>query len=156
LPGVEQDRLAEVRVEKNPAGAFEHDELDESVRVKLEHDRRAGDGRGHSRSVDPGPASIFRHLQEHGPAAQLQVARPFVERENGIGSQSGEGLIAKDELGARLHAGPHRSAVAHFVGHHSGARGGLPREQGDLSNDLADASFVQGRGRRGEERTKEK
>ena len=100
LPGVQEDGFADTVIAKNPAGSLENDKLDEGVRVVLEHDGGAGNRGGDGGGIDLRTAGILRNAQEHGAAAEIEIARAFVETENRVRAESGEGLVGKGELGA--------------------------------------------------------
>ena len=121
--------------------------------VVLRNHGRARDRRRHRRGIDFGAASILRDTEENGAATQLDGPRSFVETENRIRSQPGDGEIDEGELCPRLHAGPNGGVVSHFVVHHRRARRGLSRKKFYILDDLGDARLLQfrGGGRGGEE-----
>jgi hypothetical protein len=92
---MDQNRFAEMTFPKNPPGPFQNDELAIGIGMLLEQDGRPSDGRGDGGGIDLGAASILRHTQEHGAAAQVQIAGPFVETEDGVGPEAGEGSVGK-------------------------------------------------------------
>ena len=100
LPGVHEDRFADAIIAKNPASSLKNDKLDEGVGVILQHHRGAGDRRGDCRGIDLRSTRILGHAQEHGAAAELEIAGAFVETENRVGAEAGESLVGKGELGA--------------------------------------------------------
>lgn len=143
---MEEDRFAHLAFAKDAAGSLEHDELDERVRVKLEHHGGAGDGRRDGRSIDLCPPGILRHAQEHGAPAELEVARSLVETENRVRAKAGEGLIGKGQLGARLDSGADGGTIANCVVNGSCSRRSLLRKELDVLDHLADAGLFQLRG----------
>src|SRR5882672_5896603 len=110
-----ENRFAHATFEKHPAGAFENHELDVSIGVILEDDRRTGN-RGRDRSGgDLGAARILRDLEEHGAAAEFEIARAFSKTEDRVRAEARERLIGKGEFGAGLDSSAYGGAVAHFV-----------------------------------------
>jgi len=128
---------------EDSAGPFQDDKLDEGIGVILQHHGGAGNRGGDGRGVDLGATGILRHAQEHGAAAEFEVAGALAKTEDRVGAKAGEGLIGKGELGARFNSGAHGGAFAHFVPDHGGPRRGLRRQQFDVLDHLADPCFFE-------------
>ncbi len=141
-----EDGFADPVIAKDPPGAFEDDELDVSVRMKLEHDGRARDRRGDRGGIDLRATRVLRDAQEHGAAAELQVAGAFVETEDRVGAEAGQRLVGEGEFRARFHARSHRGPIADFIAHMRRTRRGLPGKEIDIFDHLTDARFLELRG----------
>jgi hypothetical protein len=138
LSRVNENGFAEAVVAKNPAGAFEDDELGVGIGVILKHHGGAGDRRSDGGRFDLRAAVVFRHPQEHDAAAELKVTRAFVETENGVRAKASNSSIGKSQLGPRINAGAHRSAVANVVAKGGRSGRGLGRKKLDVFDDLRD------------------
>ena len=88
-------------------------------------------------------ACAFRHVQEHSPTAEIEIAGPFVKTKNRVRSETRQSQVGKSEFGARICARPHRRAAADIVIHHGRTRRGLRRKQLHIFDDSRDVRFLQ-------------
>jgi hypothetical protein len=135
---VNENRFTRAIFAEHPACAFEDDELDVRVVVIFKHHGRASDGGGDSRGIDLGATCIFRDAQKHRPAAELEIARSFAETENRVRAKARHCLVGKGQFGTGIDTGADGGAIAHFVAHDRGARGGLGGHELNVFYHLAD------------------
>ena len=86
LPGTNERRFPEAIFQIHSRDTFQDDELDVRVSMIFHQNGRPGDRRSHGGGGDFCAAGAFGHLQEHGPAAKIESARPFVEAKNRVRS----------------------------------------------------------------------
>jgi len=141
-----QDRFAEAVAQIKPGHTFETDKFDVSVAVVFEQNGGAANRGRHRCSGNLRATGAFRHVKEHRAAAEIHVARAFIETENRIGAEPCNRLIGKRELATRIRAGTHGRAIAHRIIHHCRTRRRLRREQLHFANDLGHGRFLQLRG----------
>ena len=63
------------------------------------HHGGAGDRCGDGRGIDLRASGVLRDAQEHGAAAELEIACAFIKTENRVRAKAGESLVGKGELG---------------------------------------------------------
>src|SRR5713101_757824 len=88
-------------------------------------------------------AQSLRHLQQHRPFLQGQVARAGLETEECLCANSREGIILKEQFGSRFLPCLEAEVVLNYVSHCSRAATVLRVDHADLVNDLCDFGLGQ-------------
>jgi len=139
---VDQSRFAQAIVAKDSPRALQDNKLAVSVGMILEQDRGAGNRSGNCSGGNLSAARIFRHAQEHGTAAEVEVTRPFVKAEDRVSSEAGERLIGKGKFGTLFNPGADSGAIAHGVSQPSLPRSRFVREDLYIADNLANARLL--------------
>ena len=96
---MEENGFADTIIAKDPARSLENDKLDEGVRVVFEHHGGPGDRCGHGGGIDLCASRVLWDAQEHGAAAEFEIACAFIETENRVRAEPSESSVGKCELG---------------------------------------------------------
>ena len=117
---------------------FDDDDLDVAVGIVFDEDGGAGDGGGDGSGADAGATELFRNLEEEDTLFEVDITSAFLQAEQGIGTEAGEGLVREFEFGAGADACGNGGATGDDVTDFSSGGVRLALDDADVIEDAGD------------------
>jgi hypothetical protein len=113
--GADLSRLLRKIVQRETRITFQNHQLSVTVRLRVENNRGPGNADRDRFGRNLRAARILFRVKKNAAVIQTHVAAGFVQRENGILTESRDGQVRKGDFGTRIVSGPQRIAVVHGV-----------------------------------------
>src|ERR1700682_214868 len=121
--------------------ALEHDPLAPAFMCLVQHCVASHRG-SRDRRIDSRSARIFWSGQQDGAAGKIDLLATIAETKNRVGSEAGQCLIAKGELGARIAPGADSGAFHYAVINGRRTRSALRSEQPHVADYLSNTGLL--------------